>query len=248
MYGPSGIQDIRADRSMYFMQVAQERMPKRRDLDFVVSGFDRKYRQFFLTFMQINDRGVLAPRSTVFVESSNGWVFDFTVHPVDYASVSNQMYIGSNTTPNFFHLMYQGTGFLNFFNSQQEGRFSFWLNAEPFTEKNWHNVRLYSNVRFLASSILIPPRVQYPNGMASRIPVAHWTSREGQWYADFLRDENDPAFNGIVNPVTRRNTALLRGRFLKGNILRLELQINTPNSGGFCNFVDISATKSNITR
>jgi hypothetical protein len=245
MYGPSGVQDIRNDRSMYFMQVAAERRPKQRILDHVVSGFDRKYRQFFLTFLPINDRGAVVPRSTVFVESSNGWVFDFTQHPVDYASVANRMYIGNNS---IFHLMYEGSGFLNFFGAQQNGKFSFWANPEPYMEKNWHNIRFFANKKFFVSSVFIPEHPQYPNGMQSRIPIAHFGLREGQQYADFLRDQTDPAFNNITNPVTRSNTSLLRGRFLKGNVIRIELQINTPVSGGFCNFADVSASKSNITR
>ncbi len=244
-YGPSGVQDINAGRSKFFGVISAERLLLSRANDIVVSGFDREYKQFFLTFLP---SGAAPARTPVWVESSNGWVFDFGAAPVDYASVANDMYIGSNTAPNIFHLMYKGSGFLSFLGTQYQGSFGFWHNENPSIEKNYHHIKIYSDVKFNASDILLPIRPQYPKGMVSRIPAIHWGYRDGQYFADFLRDQTDPKFASIVNPTTRANTALLRGRYLKGNVIRITLKINTPNSGGYCNFAEVSYTKSNVIK
>ena len=84
------------------------------------------------------------------------------------------------------------------------------------------NVKDYLYIRIIGNKawnafITILPTETYPKGMKSRITANNFVHKEGEWYADFLRDELDPSFE---TPLQAR----FKGRQLKGNEMLLTLE------------------------
>lgn len=245
-YGPNGVVDLRGNEANYFRTTAAQRLQVSPMRNHVVSGFDRRYRQFFLTFVAAVDKdGPIPGKTNVLVESSDGWGFKFSPAPVDYCAVGNFLFIFGTEVIN---KMYHGAGHLNFLGVQYDGEVRFVENKEPDTVKDYFNIKVSTNIKVYSPAVNVLPCPQYPGGMASRIPAAYWGLFENNQYAPFLRDEADPGatFAAIVNPTQRIAKALVHGRYLKGNILLITLRLFQPLSGGYITFASIEEKKSNL--
>jgi hypothetical protein len=100
-------------------------------------------------------------------------------------------------------------------------------NDIPNAVKLWFHAEQVSTSLWYAEYIKTPPNGNYPNGMESKLIPNKWTGFEGQYKADFLRDMSDDRddFQSInPNPLdpTRRTAALLRGRRLRGEAIRID--------------------------
>jgi len=70
--------------------------------------------------------------------------------------------------------------------------------------------------------------------MTSQLIANKFSSYEGQWRASFLRDQTDPSkeFSDIADPTERITTALLRGRYLRGEVAKVRLRMDDSQSSG----------------
>lgn len=108
----------------------------------------------------------------------------------------------------------------------------FVVNNNYDTKKIFWNIRVKSNKKFITpvDGIVIPPNSSYPEGHISELSLENkWKLAEGDFYADFLRDSKDPVFSSIDDENLRKVTSLLRGRHLRGDIVRISLRNNSEN-------------------
>ena len=98
----------------------------------------------------------------------------------------------------------------NLFGEQKDAKIGFAINEKATVTKILDSLGLYTNGEWEVESVVIPPDLNYPNGMYSRIPKETFQRREGVLYSQFLR--NMKTSSGIVNPVEA-----LTGEELRGN-------------------------------
>lgn len=103
------------------------------------------------------------------------------------------------------------------------------VNNDPSIVKMFMNIREIASSLWHAEIINTPATASYPSGMESEIPYNRWGLYEGQYRADFLRDRTDPSkeFSLLSSP-TKEVSALLRGRFLRGETATIRLQLTNP--------------------
>ena len=99
----------------------------------------------------------------------------------------------------------------NFFGTQYTSKITVVVNVNPTQIKNFFSIRQKSNSVWGVPTILIPPSSGKADGMQSIIKSGNFkTMNNGDHFADFLRDMNDPRFNVAL-------TALFSGALLQGN-------------------------------
>lgn len=149
-----------------------------------------------------------------FDETKNRWTTDYDFKPEGYGTVDDktlmfrngELWVGnSNPIRN------------NFFGVQYSSYVDFVFNVSPFMIKLWWAMRTQSNSKWYCPSITLSANASYPTGMSSRLKPDSFKLTEGQYYSDFLYDMNDPAFTNTLE-------ALLRGRNLRGETMRVRLQ------------------------
>lgn len=225
-YSQAGVEPI--DRGLFnkFQEIAKERSKLDPSVEFAVGGFDRKIGMYLLTFNEFDGEAISAsPYTFAFSEVQNGWKTRFSFIPDCYGSVGAEFFL-FNSDGHWRQMGYAGDGYNNFFGVQYDSMVKFAANPRPDAVKDWYCIDLRTNERWEAPAIEIPENLDYKSGMLSRLKTNKFSSYEGDWCADFLRDMNDTAaeFEGISDPDTRAATALLRGRPLKGGVLIVTLQ------------------------
>jgi len=86
--------------------------------------------------------------------------------------------------------------------------------------KLWYGLRVQANNKWDSRNtgdITLLDNQSYPTGQTSRLKADNFTLREGQYWSNFLRDQNDPRFTNTLE-------ALLKGRMLRGEIVKIKLQ------------------------
>lgn len=107
----------------------------------------------------------------------------------------------------------------NFFGEQYPSIIKFYVNIEPSAVKNFYTIRLKSNKVWAATEIMIPPRVGKSQGQRSRLKKGRFKVYQGDFFADFMRDMNDPRFLNELD-------ALTQGALLQGNWMEITLENN----------------------
>lgn len=105
----------------------------------------------------------------------------------------------------------------NFYGEQFTSQIVFYCNLSPSEVKNFHSLREKSNKVWSVTDIEIPARYGKPDGQRSRLKKGRFKHMQGDWFADFLKDLNDPRFNTELD-------ALLRGADLQGNIMKISIE------------------------
>lgn len=82
-------------------------------------------------------------------------------------------------------------------------------NEQPTTIKTLDSLVIGSDHEWEITSIYIPPSVNYPDGMSSKIPKGKFKKREGVLYAEFLR--NMKSSNGVESVLDAMRGETLRG-------------------------------------
>lgn len=106
------------------------------------------------------------------------------------------------------------------------------INNDPEIVKMFMNILQESSSLWYAEDIITHPTASYPTGMQSQLIVNKWGLYEGQYRADFLRDQTDNSkeFTDIVDADERRVSALLRGRVLRGEVAVIKLRLQNPEN------------------
>jgi len=82
-------------------------------------------------------------------------------------------------------------------------------NEQPTTIKTLDSLAIGSDHEWEVTSVYIPPTVNYPDGMSSKIPKGKFKKREGVLYAEFLR--NMKSSSGVESVLDAMRGETLRG-------------------------------------
>ena len=110
---------------------------------------------------------------------------------------------------------------------------------ENLTEiKLLDSIGVHSDSTWQVDSITIPPTINYPDGMESKIPSNHFKKRDGVWKARFLRNMKSTSETASVIDA-------LNGEPLRGYEAYMVLK-NTSNSQVKLFQIEINMTKSRV--
>lgn len=93
----------------------------------------------------------------------------------------------------------------------------FYVNLNPTAVKQFFTMREKSNKVWEVKEIYLFPTEGKQKGQLSRLKKNRFRLLQGDWFADFLRDMNDPRFNTQLQ-------ALMNGASLQGNVMRIEME------------------------
>ena len=111
-------------------------------------------------------------------------------------------------------------------------------NEEQSTIKIWDSLGIQSDSQWEIDSITIPPSLNYPDGMYSKIPTSHFKRRSGVWQANFLR--NLKSASGSVSVLDA-----VKGEPLRGSEMYLTMR-NTSNDQVKLFKLEFNMTKSRV--
>jgi hypothetical protein len=182
----------------------------------VTGGFEREYNTYYLT-----------TRSTTYAFGPNGAYTNMPFVPDLHSRVGNE-YVTFIDGSLWLH---ESGPYCNYYGVQSDCFVKFVVNNKPDVVKLFDNI-LQEGTGLWAATIEVPATPSYPSGMASRLIENKWFRYEGQYRADFLRDETDPSlrFSSIADSNIRLVTALLNGRPLRGEIAVITLKLINPQN------------------
>lgn len=104
----------------------------------------------------------------------------------------------------------------NFYGEQYDSEIEIVLNVQHTAVKNLYSMRLVGNKPWEVE-IEIPPRDGKSEGQKTRMKVKRFKKGQGHWFANVLKDMNDPRFGDEV-------TALFNGADMQGATARIRLK------------------------
>lgn len=259
-YAGDGISSVNRGKINYFRDRHDERVLLDAGTDICPGGIDRRHNLYFLTFgleYYLGPEDVLTPvlRDTLmfdpekFSAIGRGWVSHTDMHSEAYSAANNELAVFNGGRLYIAHRL-SGTDYNDFFATNYESRLIVPVNVDPQTMKDWLSLRIQADKKWWAPEVEILPTASWPNGMFSRIRSAKMVLREGQWWAEFMRDMTDPRteFTDISDDATRETTALLRGRFLKGDAMLLTIETYDGSVSNILMRVDVEYADSQNTK
>lgn len=215
--------------------------------DWTRGGYDRKHKQYYLTFQK---DGVFVTYSWKDQGERGGWMGTVSFQPYCYGNVGNKFFSFNPIAGDDFGKLYiHDLGSYNtFYGVESLPYITFVMNKDPQMKKVFKNIRVKSNKKFTADPIRVPVGNDYASGQLSRLKANKFESYENDWWATFLRDMNDTSseFLDIVDNTERQVTALLRGRPLRGDVIIITL--NATEGNILLRSVDIEYFVSQKTR
>lgn len=129
----------------------------------------------------------------------------------------------------------------NLFGEQKNCIIGIVTNEEPTKVKVFDSLGIHSDSQWEVTSVIIPPSLNYPQGMSSKIPKEQFKKRDGVWRAQFLRNlKTDQSTESVLNALT--------GEELRGNSAYLILKnVNNPTGAQVKLFkVAVNSTSTRI--
>jgi hypothetical protein len=129
----------------------------------------------------------------------------------------------------------------NLYGEQKDCIVGIVTNEEPTKVKIFDSLGVHSTGQWEVTDVIIPPSLNYPQGMSSKIPKEQFKKRGGVWQAQFLRNlKTDQSTESVLNSLT--------GEELKGNEAYLILKnVNNPNGEQVKLFkVDVNLSSSRL--
>lgn len=105
----------------------------------------------------------------------------------------------------------------NFYGVQYTSKIIFYVNLDPTAIKNFYSMRQKSNKVWSVPEINILPSEGKTEGQLSRLKKGRFKRLQSDWFADFMRDMNDPRFISTLD-------ALTQGADLQGNIMKITME------------------------
>lgn len=253
-YAADGVTPMIRGKVNYFIGKHDERILLNREDDICAGGIDRRNNLYFLSFgagfyLGPEDELIPVPADCLSLDiEKSGWSSHWSHVPAGHVSVNDDFLQFSNV--GWLYRCYNSDTHTNFFSQQYVPQVTIAVNADPQMMKDWLSIRIQANKKWYASDIEILPTASWPNGMFSRIRPAKMVLREGQWWAEFMRDMTDPRseFADIVNTAIRETTSLLRGRFLKGDCMLLTIDANDGSVSNILLRIDVEYADSQNTK
>lgn len=252
-YAADGVTPVHRGKINYFKDRHDERILLATGTDICPGGIDRVNDLYFITFgleYFLGPENELIPvtQDTLSYDiRKGGWSSHWNTYGEAHISVNNN-FLQVNAGRLF--LAYDNDTYCNFFNVQYKPLVKIAVNADPQTMKDWLSLRIQADKKWSSPNIEILPTASWPNGMFSRLRPAKMVLREGVWWAEFMRDMTDPRteFTDIVDDAERETTALLRGRFLKGDAMLLEIEAADGSVSNILIRVDVDYADSQNTK
>lgn len=110
----------------------------------------------------------------------------------------------------------------SFYGVEYPSEITFVFNPDPTKVKNLDSIRIVGNKPWSVSRVYIRPREGKSRGQLSRIKSGDFKKLQGQWFADFKRDLNDPRF-------TTELERLFKGALLQGEVAEITISINSSD-------------------
>jgi hypothetical protein len=223
-FGPNGMNEMDYGKVNYFRAIGKERIRISRDTDFTPAGFDRRYGLYLLTFSpgvyyvsEADDVHVAEQATWAFDtdDESKGWKTELSFLPDFYAVLGNRLFTFAAGA--LYEHDTDASVPCTFYDSEDDFSLTLELNAQAAMIKTPQCLRIYGNGQYHVSAVTIPANASYPSGMASRIPANRFVKREGAHWAPFLRDQSGPG--------NTQTEALLKGRLLKYNTMRITISV-----------------------
>jgi hypothetical protein len=104
-----------------------------------------------------------------------------------------------------------------FFGEQKYSEVGIVANENPNIIKLLDSIGISSDGKWSIESVTIPPTLNYPSGMESKIPKERFKKRDGMWQSEFLR--NGKTTTGTVSAVD-----MIKGEPLRGESAYLVLR------------------------
>lgn len=128
----------------------------------------------------------------------------------------------------------------NFYGEQFNSKIVFYVNLNPSQVKMFHSMRQLSNKPWVVLEALIEAYYGKPNGQRSRLKKGRFRSRQAnQWFADFLRDMNDPRY-------LSEEEALMNGAELQGQVMKITIE-NADTSEVRLFSIDVTVSPQDYT-
>jgi len=143
-----------------------------------------------------------------------GWKNFYEFYPEFYGKLQND-YIKFKDGD--LWLAGAGVGYNNFFGLQFKRSITYVVNKDYEVTKGFKALSTFSRDTEDVPLIEIPPNVEYPNGMQSRLVKANFRIYNGENYSEILRDETDPTFTDPLD-------ALFNGRPLQGESATITIE------------------------
>jgi hypothetical protein len=119
----------------------------------------------------------------------------------------------------------------NLYGEQKECVVGIVTNEEPTKVKIFDSLGIHSDGEWKVTEVIIPPTLNYPNGMESKIPSERFKKRNGVWRAEFLRNMKT-THNTLTTAAELRQSVLdaLKGEPLTGyHAYMLLTNVNNPD-------------------
>ena len=152
--------------------------------------------------------------TVAYSERNKGFTSYFDYAPEMFATVGGNFYTFKNGQ---LYIHDTNPTRNNFYGQQYKTKVHYVSNFEPEKNKLYYSIKIDSNGSWGVPTIIIPANQTYPNGMLSRIKKGNFKLDDGKYWADFMRDMNDPNFSSTAD-------ALFNGRMLMGSVIYLELE------------------------
>jgi hypothetical protein len=218
----------------YFRDLAELTRTLGDDCD-ILSGFDEKTQQLFVSIVEHKDNYTTKSKTISFDEQSNRWKFfhDNAVtvgnnqQPIEmYSKMGNNMFMFLNGRCWESNELVDISGnpvYLKLFGEDREFIITGVSNIEPVKVKIFLAHSIHSNRTPNFVLIKTPVSAMYPLGMESELLPANYALREGVYYADIKRD----AFTkGTPASPTARRQQIAGGRPIRGNSMTYKMTWN----------------------
>jgi hypothetical protein len=125
---------------------------------------------------------------------------------------------------------------LNLFGERKDCVLEVTANQEPRYMKLLDSIMLDTDGTWEVESVIIPPSLNYPDGMYSKIPKRFFIKREGVYQSEFLRNMKTTSgtassLQALTGDPLRGNEAVIRLKNSDGSLVRLfRITINMTKS------------------
>jgi len=111
-------------------------------------------------------------------------------------------------------------------------------NEQPMMIKILDSLGVWSDSQWEVTSIVIPPTLNYPDGMESKIPLAQFKRRSGVWRAKFLRNMKSTSDTSSVieaiqgEPLIGQEAYMLLKNTSNEQVKLFKIQVNATTARG----------------
>jgi hypothetical protein len=222
-YGFNGLYDISDYEQISFFNDVSRALQSQSDKR-VYSCYDRQKDEFVVTYPSLGI--TLSFNETLYGDAGkNRWMTHYSFIP-DYYGIQGNRFVSlkdgelwahdTNSQRTSFYGVVYGCGVDYYVNNQPDAKKMFWGMRQKGTDIFVTAERGITVFEGEAT-------------MVSELRQDHFSRLEGDWWADMLRDIDDPEFIGITPPALRTVTALLNGRVLRGDYMLIKLRNYNTN-------------------